>query len=155
VYSYQHPICHTPKGPGCTLETFEQSFVHYFDSIDPVRAGAWSLESQFGQAGIKKKHRHEDTKGHESMKKRLAEAFRVFVFLWLSLEFLATKDTNSTTEWLTRDKALGSGRGERALPDFLWHSNTKNRGPAEANGGISGRAPTQLLGQRQSLMKIL
>jgi hypothetical protein len=79
VHPYQHPICHTLKGPGSALKTFEQSLVRYLYSIDPNRAGAWSLESQSGQTGIKKKHRHEGTKGHESTKKGLAEAFRVFV----------------------------------------------------------------------------
>jgi hypothetical protein len=86
------------KGSTCALKTFEQSLVRYLHSIGPDRAGAWSLESQSGQVGIKKKHRHQGTKGHESTKKGLAEAFRVFVFSWLPLEFLATKNTNSTID---------------------------------------------------------
>jgi hypothetical protein len=46
-------------------------------STDPDRAGAWSLESQSWQAGIKKEHRHEGTKGHESTRKDLQRHFVV------------------------------------------------------------------------------
>jgi hypothetical protein len=67
--------------PLCS-RTFAESLVRYLHSIDSHRAEAWCLEPQPGQAGIKKKHRHEGTRGHESTKKRLAEEFRVFLVVF-------------------------------------------------------------------------